>query len=1066
MTSKNSKSQSNPPSVHHARSVLDKEVKICTGDSVRSNKVRVQTMTFAEFRAQKFNEFEYGPKEGSYLMSSVCAGGQRGDQNATETPVVLLDVDNGYPIDKARHLLDTSGYITILWTTHSHDQITDTDIDPKDLEKFVDNDTTGKLAEQSQEEQVRQFLIKVKGYHPAVVASGVKVEELAKVEQRRDGSFATTILRVMHNPIQKFRILFVLEDPLRPSPQDGKAALANYKRAYRDLVRGLAHEVGITGYDPASEKLTQPMYLPRVRDAETEQKYGHTLEVINEGHGRAVNANLIEPPPEPENKLRDGADRARTDLLDDVPVLYGEAAFYGMGLLSRFRAAEWLEESCQCAGLEERKDYDPETGKISTACPLEDGHSPMEGEDVGFFAIDANKTDVGAGVIGCRHNHCHGIRPSGFIRIIQNLSGEDSVVGLLDYCDISAADRQFIEAEIAAEKRIAQDPLLKDAIEALDKEPPSADVAPILRAISLIAKQSDRDRASKALAKAIGSTVKGVRDDVSELNNERRSRCRSRSEACGNVPVIETALGFDDLTATVTSALLSSNAQNPRLFRTADGDTARINRTSSGAKLELINTQAKWMNALSERVLFENSDGHRVPPPTAVVQYMHGASGLALPEIDGIVTVPIFAPDGRLRVEAGYDPELKVYLSPVGHYIPVPDVVTDADLQNAKARLLEILWDIPFSDDFDGEHPLKQYLDAVDDSGHRLPNLERGASSRANFIALLLQPFMQALISGNVPIYVITKPKMGTGASLLAGVAYTIQTGAPFTVRSVADNIPEFEKQLLAALASGDATVIFDNIKITIHSPNLEAALTSGVFKGRILGKTDEVSVSMKQKTIALTGNNLETSDELRRRMVPSYLDAATPNPATDRQADTFKHPKLEGYCKDHRAELVWACHVLIRSWIQNDRPPGTASMASFESYASVMSGVLDNAGIAGFLDNRTSYMDTESVEQDLNTDFIQAWWDEFKITKVTMDELLGIATSMNNYGTLRPKFELPLKGESEDGFKKSLGKYIDGPLRNQTFHITASDETRQIVRAKKVPNAHPVKRYLEVVGE
>jgi putative DNA primase/helicase len=85
-----------------------------------------------------------------------------------------------------------------------------------------------------------------------------------------------------------------------------------------------------------------------------------------------------------------------------------------------------------------------------------------------------------------------------------------------------------------------------------------------------------------------------------------------------------------------------------------------------------------------------------------------------------------------------------------------------------------------------------------------------------------------------------------------------------------------------------------------------------------------------------------------------------------------FKHP-LPSWAIEHRAELVWAALIMIQNWIACGRLPGRATLGSFEDWACSMGGILEAAGIPGFLANQTNFYDQAGAEDEPWSAFVEA---------------------------------------------------------------------------------------------
>ena len=104
------------------------------------------------------------------------------------------------------------------------------------------------------------------------------------------------------------------------------------------------------------------------------------------------------------------------------------------------------------------------------------------------------------------------------------------------------------------------------------------------------------------------------------------------------------------------------------------------------------------------------------------------------------------------------------------------------------------------------------------------------------------------------------------------------------------------------------------------------------------------------------TGNNPTVSTEISRRTVRIRLDARFDRPWL---RSGFRHQDIRQWAKVHRGELVWASLTIIRAWIAAGRPEGTSTLGMFEQWSKVMGGILQVAGIPGFLGNSVEFYDS-----------------------------------------------------------------------------------------------------------
>jgi hypothetical protein len=343
------------------------------------------------------------------------------------------------------------------------------------------------------------------------------------------------------------------------------------------------------------------------------------------------------------------------------------------------------------------------------------------------------------------------------------------------------------------------------------------------------------------------------------------------------------------------------------------------------------------------------------------------------PRVARVVDVPVVAADGTLVTAPGYHPNTEIY------FRPSPDLdglATDDEAANTTYEVEEacnlllndLLGDFAFADD--------------------------GGASRANALGLLLLPFVRDFIDdGPTPLHAIIAPEPGTGKTLLAQVALLPGCGLVPVTAGDRDHNDEWRKSLTAALISGTRAILLDNLRSSVDSGPLASAITTGVWRDRVLGYSKNVTLPVRNAWVA-TGNNLKLSDEQARRTVPIFLDPGDVRPA-DRPKDAFQHPDLLRWAANHRAELVDAALTLVRHWLAGpaetlagavyvrhsdaygeEREPayGSANLGSFERWAEVIGGILGSAGVEGFLDNRDRLYADANEEGREAVAFLAAW--------------------------------------------------------------------------------------------
>jgi hypothetical protein len=96
--------------------------------------------------------------------------------------------------------------------------------------------------------------------------------------------------------------------------------------------------------------------------------------------------------------------------------------------------------------------------------------------------------------------------------------------------------------------------------------------------------------------------------------------------------------------------------------------------------------------------------------------------------------------------------------------------------------------------------------------------------------------------------------------------------------------------------------------------------------------------------TFYTTGNNIDATPELLRRIHPVYYNAQMDRPY---ERTGIKHPDLRSYLLRERANLAWMCHVYVQNWIAQGCPlHRDRVMGSFEDWSAVMGGIIAATGL------------------------------------------------------------------------------------------------------------------------
>lgn len=310
--------------------------------------------------------------------------------------------------------------------------------------------------------------------------------------------------------------------------------------------------------------------------------------------------------------------------------------------------------------------------------------------------------------------------------------------------------------------------------------------------------------------------------------------------------------------------------------------------------------------------------------------------------LEGITRTPFIRPDGSVCQSAGYDEATRTYLvmSDGLSGMIVPDDPSPEDIAVA-VKLLTVEW-------------LGDLMDAMDSS-----------PDRANALALMLTPLVRALVP-LAPLAVVNGLQMGVGKNLLADLLSILATGEVAQPLPYSRDDEENRKVITAAFRSGKSLLVFDEAH-HIEGAALQRAITSGTYTDRILGVSTNAEWPNRITWMSL-GNNVSVAGDMARRFYMIRLAPKVEKPE-DRSADDFRHPDIKEWTKQHRAELVSAALTLVRAWFVAGQPQNAAGrkMGSFEQWGGMVGGILDTAGVDGFLGNL--------LEWRSESDYERAFW-------------------------------------------------------------------------------------------
>jgi hypothetical protein len=374
-------------------------------------------------------------------------------------------------------------------------------------------------------------------------------------------------------------------------------------------------------------------------------------------------------------------------------------------------------------------------------------------------------------------------------------------------------------------------------------------------------------------------------------------------------------------------------------------------------------------------------------PPLEDVRDVLASSSEAFPKIRGIVFHPIFTLSGKIVSTPGYNAETGFYID------------AEADLLNDAGAVPEA------PDRADVREAVEVFHDILDD----FPSANR--ASFANVVGMLLTILLRNIIPDITPIFLVKAAAAGTGKTLETKIVILAITGRPAALSTLPDSEEELSKVLLSVVLEGGGYFILDNVNRRLNSGTLAAVVTSGVLRGRILGKSEMMTVTARTP-IVITANNPDMSRELARRCVTIELSCDLENPA---QRTGFKHPDIERYVLQNRARILRAAFTLARAWFTAGKPAGEKSMGSFEVWDRIIGGILANAGISGFLENAEEFFQVSDSDSEDFRGFLEEWYLKYGENPVPVTDILPLARAAG----------LMDERKSEGSQKRTLGKLL-----------------------------------------
>jgi hypothetical protein len=384
--------------------------------------------------------------------------------------------------------------------------------------------------------------------------------------------------------------------------------------------------------------------------------------------------------------------------------------------------------------------------------------------------------------------------------------------------------------------------------------------------------------------------------------------------------------------------------------------------------IEILTRVARWMKWDSRSEAWR-----RVNAPEQAASTLLARSGhWKVDKLWSAISAPTLRPDGTILQKPGYDASMRAWYDPCGVEFPeIADSPTKEDAQTALAKLAKAFSTFPFEDERD-----------------QVVGRDQAVALAFALTALVRRSLPHA------PLGAISAPAPGSGKTLLADCISILASGAAAPAMKYAETDEEAAKTALAVLMEGDAVVLIDNIERPLQGDWLCTILTSELFRQRMLGRTEMMSVPTTTLWLA-TGNQLVIAGDLRTRALLCRLDAKVEHP----DQREFAHD-LREWMTAHRPELVAAGLTVMRAFIASGQRPADVikPMGRFERWSDMVRAPLVWLGCADPCESIKS-LEQEDPERALHVQLMHAWREQFEDRPQTAREAIDDATRQGLVG-------------------------------------------------------------------
>ena len=292
-----------------------------------------------------------------------------------------------------------------------------------------------------------------------------------------------------------------------------------------------------------------------------------------------------------------------------------------------------------------------------------------------------------------------------------------------------------------------------------------------------------------------------------------------------------------------------------------------------------------------------------------------------------------------------------------------------------------------------------------------------------NFLGLMLTPIIAPALDGNRPMHLLLSPIERTGKTKLAEEVFGgVILGRQTPAMQVTERDEERDKRIIALLLQGETMMHLDNLPPYIDSSAVSSLLTATTYSGRLLGSSRIINLP-NNLTVVASGNNVQASGEIAKRIVPIMLQPATPHPEARQD---FQHPDLWAYVREHRKRVLSCLLGMVENWLVAGKPMHRNRLGGFESWSSVIGGILEVNGFMHWRENESVWQQLANPHGMEMERFVEAWHERYGTHEATAKELMSIAEQNELFAYV---FARPSAQAVGAAFGKMLQRHVDAPV-------------------------------------